>query len=370
MISAYGLIRRLVAGAAAVVVGSGLAVAVAGTAQAAVPSHWGFAYVDKPSVPGIPALDHQAGSWPPGFVVHVAPGVVGQVFVRFPRIASRGGVVLVTAVTDSPVWCQAQKWARSGPNEVVAVRCYKAGGLPTFAPFVVAYSQSSKGSVPPGRGYGYVHYSPVHGVVARFNSAGAVNTVTAVAPGAWKVRLPGLGTAALAGNVQVTAVNSAGPAKCEVSGWNSKPVRQLIEVRCYNGVATPLKTGWTLVYQRGRAVTGTQPKHFAYTFDNKPLTAGPYAPVPPAVNFNSAGGINNIERAGGGLRLVMFPRAGKLPDTVLVTTAGSGGRFCNLLTRWATTASPGGVIVRDVACYTATGMLTNTASLITYASAH
>ncbi len=367
MISTYGLTRRLAAGAAAIILGGGLAVVAAGTAQAAVPDHWGFAYVDKPSVPGVPDLAHQAGSWPPGFVVHVKPGAVGQVFVRFPRIASTGGVVLVTAVIDSPVWCQAQKWAGSGPDEVVAVRCFRAGGVPTFAPFAVAYSQSSKGPIPAGRRYGYVHYSPVHGVVARFNSAGGLNTVTTLGLGAWTVLLPGLGSAGLAGNVQVTAVDPAGPAKCEVSGWNSTPARQLVMVRCYNGLATPLKTGWTLTYQRGRSVTGTQPKHFAYTFDNKPLAAGPYAPVPPAVNFNSAAGINIIRSAGGGQRLVTLPRAGALPDTALVTTVGSGGRFCNLLTRWATT--PGGVLVRDVSCYTATGVAKNTASLLSYAAA-
>jgi len=104
--------------------------------------------------------------------------------------------------------------------------------------------------------------------------------------------------------------------------------------------------------------------------DNKPLLAGPYAPVPPAINVNSAAGVNNIRGAGGGLRLVIFPKAGLLPDTVLVTTAGAGGRFCNLLTRWATTASPGSVLVRDVGCYTPTGIPGRTVSLITYASAH
>ncbi len=62
MISIFGLTRRLAAAATAVVAGSGLALAVAGTAQAAVPNRWGFAYVDKPSVPGVPDLTHQAGS--------------------------------------------------------------------------------------------------------------------------------------------------------------------------------------------------------------------------------------------------------------------------------------------------------------------
>ena len=145
MISTIGLTRRLAAAATAIIAGGGLALAVAGTAQAAVPNRWGFAYVDNPSVPGVPDPARQAGSWPPGFVVHVKPGAIGQVFVRFPRIGGRGGVVLVTAVTAAPVWCQAQKWARSGPNEIVAVRCYRAGGAPVFAPFTVAYSQSSPG---------------------------------------------------------------------------------------------------------------------------------------------------------------------------------------------------------------------------------
>ena len=368
MISTIGLTRRLAAAATAIVAGGGLALAVAGTAQAAVPNRWGFAYVDKPAVPGVPDVTRQAGSWPPGFVVHVKPGAIGQVFVRFPRIGGRGGVVLVTAVTAAPVWCQAQKWARSGPNEIVAVRCYRAGGAPVFAPFTVAYSQSSPGPVPAGRRYGYVHYSPVHGVVARFNSAARVNTVTPAGPGAWQVRLPGLGSAGRAGNVQVTAVNAAGPAKCEVAGWTSTPGRQLITIRCFNKSTVPLNTGWALVYQRGRAVTGTQPKHFGYTFDNKPFSPGPYAPVPPAVNFNSAAGINTIRSAGGGLRLVTLPGVAALPSTVLVTTVGSGGRFCNLLSRWAT--PPAGVIVRDIACYTAAGVAANTASLVSYTAAH
>jgi hypothetical protein len=343
-------------------------VAVAGTAQAAIPDHWGFAFVNNPSVPGVPVLARQAGSWPSG-VVHVKPGAPGQVFVRFPKIASSGGVVLVTAVTAQPAWCQAQKWGRSGSAEEVAVRCYLAGGAPVFVPFTVLYSQSSAGPVGPGRGYGYVHFSPPH-VVAQFNSAGAVNTVAAVATGVWTVRLPGLGSAAPAGNVQVTAANAAVPAKCEVSHWHSAPGGQVIQVRCYDKVATPMKTGWTLTYQRGRAVTGKQPKRFAYTFDNKPLVPGPYAPAPAAVNFNSAGGVNTVRTAGGGLRLVTIPRAGALPDTVLVTTFGSGGSFCNLQSPWFTSPGTAMVIVRDVACYTATGALKDTAALVTYTAAH
>src|SRR5215469_1560206 len=145
-------------------------------AQASVPDNWGFAYVDTPS--GVPDVNHQAGSWPPGFVVHTTPGAPGEVFVRFPQIASSAGVVHVTAVIDVAVWCQAQRWHPAGPDEVVAVRCYRPGGTPVFVPFAITFSQSSASTLPPPLAYGYVHFQPGSGIATAFNSSGAVNTVT------------------------------------------------------------------------------------------------------------------------------------------------------------------------------------------------
>ncbi|HXP21657.1 MAG TPA: hypothetical protein VN840_18595 [Streptosporangiaceae bacterium] len=369
------LTRRLAAGLGAICAGAGVALTAAGTAQAAVPDHWGFAYVSQPSVPGTPDLAHQAGSWPAPFKVHTTPGVVGQVIVRFPRIASKGGVVHVTAITDErPIWCQVQKWGPSGTDEVVVVRCYQASAgpaVPVFTPFTVMYTTSSKAAFPAGQAYGYVHFQPGPGVVAQFNSAGGSNTVTSGPVGVWVVTMPGLGSAVQSGGVQVSAVDPAGPAKCELSGWAWSPGRQQFQVRCFDGTTNPLKTGWTLSYQRKRAITGGVPKHFAYTFNNKPLIAGPYAPAPPPVNFSSAGAVNTIRSAGAGLSLVQLPRVGASPDDVLVTPFKVGPGFCNLVTLWALT---GGVvkdvIVRDVACFTATGTLKSQASLISYTSAH
>jgi hypothetical protein len=369
MIKVRNTVRGFAAGLAALLAMAGFVVALAGPAQAAVPDHWGFAYVDKPSVPGIPDPTHQAGSWPAPFKVHVTPGAVGQVFVRFPQIASKGGVVHVTAVIARPAWCQAQKWGPSGTDEIATVRCFKPGGAPVFVPFVVMFTTSTKGPFPAGRAYGYVHFEPASGIVTQFNSVGAVNMVTPGPVGVWTVTMPGLGTPGPAGNVQVTAVNPAVAAKCEVDAWASSAARQVFQVRCFDGGSTPLKTGWNLTYQRRRAVTGNQPKLFAYTFDNKPLLAGPYAPAPPPVNFNSAGAVNTIQTAGAGLRLVNFPGVGVLPNTVLVSAFHTGPGFCNLNTLWATTAGAPQVIVRDVACYTAAGVLKSQPSLITYASA-
>jgi hypothetical protein len=369
MSASVSIIRRLAATATVIGVVAGLGAATAGTAQAAVPNKWGFAYVSKPAVAGIPDLGHQAGSWAAPLHAHTTPGVVGQVFVVFPQLASKNGVVHVTAVNQGPIWCQAQKWGPSGTNEVVAVRCYKVGGAPVFSPFTVLYTSSSKGPFPAGRAYGYVHVQPPSGIVATFNSVGAANTVTAGPPGEWIVRMPGLGSPTHSGNVQVTAADPSGAAKCQIAAWASSASGQKFLVRCYNGAATPLKTGWSLSYQRGRSIFGGQPKLFAYTFNNQPANPGPYAPVPPAVNFNSAGGLNKIQN-GGGFALVQFPRVGVLPNTIQVSAFKIGAGFCNLNTLWATPASSAIVLVRDVVCWTPTGQIKANASFVTYTSSH
>jgi len=363
-------LTRLLAVTGAAGLSAGLAVAAAGPAQAAVPNKWGFAFVDKPSVASVPVLAHQAGSWPAPMHVHSTPGPGKRVFVRFPTLRSGNGVVHVTAVSGTPAWCQALSWAASGPDEVVGVRCYKAGGIAAFVPFTIAYTTSSKGPFPAAAAYGYVHYQPGSGIVAKFNSTGAPVTVTPVAPGRWTVRMLALASAAQQGNVQVTAVNPTVPAKCELQKWAWGGNGQVFSVNCYDQAAAPLKTGWTLSYTHLRAITGTKPVHYAYTFNNKPLVPGPYAPVPAGVNFSSLAGVNTIRTAGAGLSLVLLPRVGALPNTVLVTPFNAGPGFCDLLSVWGTTpGAAGAVTVRDVACYSPAGTPAKRASLITYTAA-
>jgi hypothetical protein len=369
-----GFIPRLAAAASALGLAAGLATATAGVAQANVPNKWGFALVSKPAVAGVPDLSHQAGSWPSPLHVHTTPGITGRVLVLFPRLASKNGVVHVTAISPpagpTAVWCQAEKWAPSGLNEIVAVRCYKVGGVPIFAPFTVLYTTSSKAPFPAGSAYGYVHFEPAGGVVGTFNSTGGTNTVTPGTTGEWLVRLHGLGPATGGGNIQVTAVDQAGPAKCEVGGWGSGTAGgQRILVRCFNGGTTPLKTGWTLSYQLGRAIYGARPKEFAYTFNVQPTNPGPYVPLPAPVNFNSQAAVNTVQN-GGGFTLVRFPRVGLFANTVLVTPFKIGAGFCNLLSVWATASGAAGVTVRDVVCYNAAGARIKAFSLITYASSH
>ena len=358
---------RLAAGLAVLIIGASVVAITVGPAQAAIPNAWGFAYVTSPAAPSVPLPWNQSGSWAPPLKVTTMPGAVGQVFVTFPRIATFGGVVHVTAVSPVPSWCQAQGWGVRGPNEIVAVRCYHVGGVPAFTPFTVMYATSNLGPIPPAEVYGYAVFSPGHGLTASFNSRAGANTVVIGGVGVWVLTMHNVGPATVpVGGVQVTAVNAAVPAKCELNNWVAGPAIQVFQVRCFNAGAAPLNTGWALSYQRGRAITGTVPADFAYTISNRPLAAGPYVPVP-AVNFNSIPHQSNkIFNIAAGLSQALLPGVGALPDNVLVSGFSTGPGFCDLTGRWTTNVAAHIALVRDVACYTAAGARYPFDSLITY----
>ncbi len=338
---------------------------VSTSAQAAVPNRWGFAYVNTTS--GVPDPNHQAGSWPPGPTVTVTPGGVGQTFVRFPSIGiPSGGIVHVTAVSQTATWCQVQKWFQSGPDEIVAVQCYKYGGGAVFTPYTIVFSEST-GPVPLPQAFAYVNWNGA-AIASSFNSALAPNLVTPTGVGVWTVDLQGIGSTGQTGNIQVTAVDASVPARCKIGAWSPYTGGQKIQVRCHNATNVPLNTGWNLTYHRERAITGAAipPKNFAYTYDNVPANPGPYVPVPAAINYNSQGSFNDIQTAGVGFRLVTFHKVGVLQDDVQVTAFGPGPEYCNLLTLWNTSGSE--AFVRDIVCYSAVTPL-NHPSMSTYVSA-
>jgi hypothetical protein len=358
--------RRLAATLSLAVASCGIGIAsAAGTAQAATPNAWGYALVLKPSGPVASNHWKESVASP---TPTASPGVPGQVFVSFPKIGKfKQGVVHVTAVIDQPAWCQAQRWYPSGGKEIVAVRCYRKGGVPLFVPFTVLFTTSS-GKLPGGLQYAYVHDNGTS-VISAYNSTGLPDTVTTLGTGVWRVRLHGLGPSTHSGGVQVTAVNRTKPAICDVGGQTWTPSVQTIIVRCYTPAGTPFKTGWNLSYQRGRAITGGKPKLLAYTLNTKPLIAVPYSPAPPAVNVNTGGGVNTIRRSGAGEWLVSLPRVGMLPNILFVTATSSAPRICNLNTVWATIvppAGPGVVTVRDVVCYEVNGAMTPSKWFLSY----
>ena len=92
--------------------------------------------------------------------------------------------------------------------------------------------------------------------------------------------------------------------------------------------------------------------------------AGPYAPAPPGISFNPAGGVNTVTRAGLARSLIRFPLVRLKPDTVLVTAMDPGAKVGNLDTVRAT--SGGAAVVRDVNCYLPSAAMDPTQSLVSY----
>ncbi|GAA4446959.1 hypothetical protein [Phytohabitans houttuyneae] len=353
-----GTLRRL----AAVCLAAALATAgFAAPAQAAVPDGHGFVQWDG-------AATVPSGTWPPTTAVTAFGG--GFYEIVFPGQAAKGGVVHVTAINGRPVWCQALKWGFSGSDQIVYIGCFRPGGFGIDTPFTAVFTSSS----PPDsvRGlYGYVHADDTATIVSEYNSVlGGGNVVApAGATGAYIVRFPALGTAGPNdGSLQVTAVNSSTGAHCQIAKWDSNPASQDVLVLCVDGTGTPLKTGFTLSYQRDRSLLGSAypPKFFGYVWNMQP----PPAPNlgPPSTNFNSqvGSGANLLNFAGTGLTLARFPALAQPPDTVQVSANGQRGEFCNLQAPWGYNGTT--VMVRNVACYTPLGSRLDTGSFTSYNS--
>jgi hypothetical protein len=341
-------LRRL-SSVLAVLVAPILVLAVAApAAHAAVPDAVGFALYNPVSVT-LP------DAWPTGTAVSAV--ATGHYAVRFPGIASRGGVVHVTAVNSRPHWCQAEKWTASGADEIVYLACYATGGVPDASGFSVLYT-SSTGPLPPSptqtvSRYGYVDAKATGALVSQYNSAGGVNGVTHTGTGTWTVKMPGLGTPGpRAGGLQATAVNAELAAFCKVVNWLAAGADQQVAVACFNRGGGPLDTEFTLSYQYQRSLYGGAypPKYFGYLANVPSMT-----PTSGPTNFNSVSGTasNLLVTAGLGQWEAIFPDLAPRPDNVQVTSAGVSVSFCDLTAPWQISGTD--TVVKTVGCYTVNG---------------
>lgn len=347
--------------AMAVLAGAG-ALAGAVPAAAATPDGYGFAYLDAPSqmigAVYVPDPAHQFTT--SGGAVTIVRTGVGFYTVRFPGLGNPRGVAHVTAVNGLPVWCQLRGYGMAGADELVTVACVHFGPALSDSRFTVLFSTSSKPPAVPGA-YGYVRADPAGTVLDSYNSAAGPVSVVHVGFGDYAASLSGLGAPGLAGGVQVTAVNASAPARCKVAGWGVGPAGVNVRVRCFDSAGALLDSGWTLSYQRDRAISGAvaPPKQFGYVFD------APGAPVQTNGNSIAGPGANTVVVAGVGLRLVIFPSVGTLEDHVQVTAVGPGSQWCGLNTIWGTFG--GDAVVRDVICFDG-AVLSDQPSLVTYTS--
>lgn len=317
----------------------------AGSAHAATPDRWGYAFLDNPTPPTgyVPDPSRQWGSWtsPGSNPVTVDQVGLGAYEVHFPMIGGAGGIAHTTAVNGNGDWCQLNNWQQSGAEEDVYVNCYTANGVPDNSMFTVVYTTSS-GVLPAGApGYGYI-YSDIPGtLLATYNSSGAANSVSKAGVGVWKVWLPNLGQATPAGNLQVTAVDTAVGAHCKVTNWSPAATGQNLVVSCYKVGNSPYDTRWTLSYAVQRALHGAAfpPKSFGYLWFN--------GSVPALTNFNSAGGSNGLSFSGP-TALVTMPNIANPPDDAQVTAYGPDPSYCGLTVPWDRS---GGIAAIRVSCF-------------------
>jgi len=355
-----GIKNRLLAGAIGLAIAVTGAIGGAAPAQAAVPDGHGFVlWNGAASVPG--------STWPPATTV--TPGGSGLYRIIFPGQGAPGGVVHVTAVNPGPAWCEPLRWGQSGLDEIVYVRCFRPGGVPTDTAFSAIFASSSGPAALPGH-YGYVHSGPTGVIFSQYNSSMMPNSVVPMGPlGQYQVRLRGLGTTGpYDGSLQVTAANTNTGAHCEVARWDSSASGQDVIVFCVDGLGSPLNTSFTLSYQYQRSLFGpiSPPRFFGYLW-NQPPPPAPHV-GPPSTNFNSqvGPGGNAAASSGPGLTLVGFRALAQRPDNVQVTPFGRAGGFCNLQAPWAYSGTT--VVVRNVACYTAGGARVDTGSFTSYNS--
>ncbi|MEU0093504.1 hypothetical protein [Kribbella sp. NPDC006257] len=317
-------------------------------ADAAVPDRKAWVLWNQTSASIVPF-----GTWPT--TTTVTPLGIGRYQVKFPGQGAPNGVVHVTAVNNTPHWCQAETWGQSGADEIAIIRCYRVGGALDVSSFSAFFVRASGG--PSSGPYGYVDSAATGALISQFNSTGAANTSTPGGVGQWLVRFPGLVTGGpLDGSLQATAVNPQQGARCKVGSWASTGGGQDVKVLCFNAAGALLNTRFTLTYQYKVSLYGAAipPKYFGYFLNQPP--AGP-----PTTNFNSVLGLsaNTILAAGTGLSMVTFPKIGFTQNTVQVTAYGANPNFCGLNTFWTNTTGPD-LIVRDVNCFTNSGAAVNT----------
>jgi hypothetical protein len=330
--------RPVLALAVAAGVVAAIVVVDAAPAQAAVPDKVGFVLWNGAVV--------GTGTTPAG--TSVINFGIGRYQVKFPGAGATGGVVHTTAINSVPHWCQAESWSQSGPDELVNIRCYRAGATLNNTAFSAIF-YSSSGISPFGQ-YGYVDAMALGGTFSQYNSVGAANTVTHLGAGKWTVTFNSIGSPGPRdGSLQATPVNTAVAAHCSVGAWSSNPAVQSVTVYCFDAVTlAPLDTRFTLTYQYPVSLYGaiSPPLYWGYLW---------WMPgVGPATTNNNSivgPGGNNPAAAGVGLTTIKFPRIGVAPpDDVQVTAFTTAPNWCSLDAIWT---HPGGgdLLVQHVSCF-------------------
>lgn len=181
---------------------------------------------------------------------------VGQYRVRLKGLASAGGDIQVTPLTDGrPRYCEVDSWAPAGLDLVADLRCYKQNGVLANTRFTLSWNKSvglkGDGGTQvayaladlPGAGIGATY---VPAAATRYNSTGTNITVTRVAVGEYAVvfkNQPAGGTAV------VTPYGAAGN-RCFIKSIRTAPAPAKFKVGCVNGLGNRANTEFMVSWLR------------------------------------------------------------------------------------------------------------------------
>jgi hypothetical protein len=172
-----------------------------------------------------------------------------QVTLGGPKTSGRTGAVKVTAYGSGPGSCDPVRWGGSSRGEVVNVRCFGFAKTAENREFVLTYAATNNLMGLNKRTDVNVFATgsrTVYQPQLQYDSHhGARATVAHLAAGEYLVLAAGSqGTASYGGDVQVSAVGSAG-IYCDSDGWDQQFTPELY-VNCYQSDGGPANSSFTL----------------------------------------------------------------------------------------------------------------------------
>jgi len=313
------------------------------------PSLSGYVWADQENAPAYsPHAGYQYNST--GGTNTIVRNAAGDYTVTFPGLGVNAGTVNVTGYATNNR-CKVEEWeAVAGGALEVDVQCSTPAGIGQNTKFTASFQRPAAGAGPRGYVWSNVadppaEYSP-HAAY-QFNSTGATNTVTKTGPGAYNVKLAGLGGPG--GHVQVTAYGST-TQQCKVENWNPSGPDQVVVVRCFTPAGVAADSRFTMTYVKDTRLISGAPAPHAYLWASSAINPA-YTPNV-AYQHSSSGSDATIAKTGVGTYEVTLPGAGSpAGGHVEVTSYGPGDQHCNV-NSWN---SVGGDEKVQVRCYDSIG---------------
>jgi hypothetical protein len=225
--------------------------------------------------------------------------------------------------------CKADQWVNSGADIVSTVNCRDVLDAPQDQQFTItlfgrdaypgrfaftwADQAAAGGPYTPNGGYTY-------------NASGQPVQVTRTGTGAYTVRFTGNGRAAgsdPAETFHVSAYGSGTNTRCEIVGWSYTTAD--VNVRCSDVVGAAVDSRFVLVMLEA----GRSSMRHALAWSN----CNAVSCTPSSVYSRSSGGAIAVNRASAGKYEVVLAglRRASGTDNVLVTSYGSTGGFCKMV---------------------------------------